>query len=100
MYQRRFIVDVLTPKSKVWEMERMGVRAISLDMNTVRVARAQGRDVLKEVQQCLWSVIILSPERLTSRPFDNILRNATFRSNLILYVIDEAHVIGPWGQDF
>ena len=81
-------------------MSRMGVRAVSLDKETVREAHRKGKNLLKEVEQGKWSVIIVSPERLNSPEFEKILRSERFRKLLALYVIDEAHVILPWAADF
>jgi superfamily II DNA helicase RecQ len=39
-------------------------------------------------------------ERLTSRAFDKVLRDDFFRKNLVLYCVDEAHVVVPWSKDF
>ncbi|THH05909.1 hypothetical protein EW146_g9774, partial [Bondarzewia mesenterica] len=63
-------------------------------------AKKRGEELLRNVQRCLYSMVIVSPERLTSPQFDNILRTPTFRNSIVLYVIDEAHIVIPWGSDF
>jgi superfamily II DNA helicase RecQ len=83
---------------QVEEMRRYGVSAVSLDSGSIAAAQERGQNLLKEVEQCRWSVVIVSPERLTSPSFD--LRSTTFRANLTLYVIDEAHVVVPWSPQF
>ena len=67
---------------------------------SLRAANSEGRNLFSEIQQCEWSVVLLSAERLASTEIDNILRDETFRENLILLGIDEAHVLVPWGKDF
>ncbi|KAI0309313.1 P-loop containing nucleoside triphosphate hydrolase protein, partial [Amylostereum chailletii] len=77
------------------------IKAVALDRYYIQVAREQqGRNVLKEVCQCIWEVVIVSPERLTAREFDMVLRDVYFLQNLVLYTVDEAHVICPWSKAF
>ncbi|ETW84933.1 hypothetical protein HETIRDRAFT_312374 [Heterobasidion irregulare TC 32-1] len=85
---------------QVEEMSRMGVRVVLLDKETVREAHQKGKNLLKEVEQGKWSVIIVSPERLNSPEFERIVQNEWFRKLLALYVINEAHVVLPWAADF
>ncbi|ETW77010.1 hypothetical protein HETIRDRAFT_246942, partial [Heterobasidion irregulare TC 32-1] len=85
---------------QVEEMSRMGVRAVSLDKETVREAHQKGKNLLKKVKQGKWSVIIMSPERLNSPEFERIVQNEWFRKLLALYVINEAHVVLAWAADF
>lgn len=59
-----------------------------------------GRNLLKEVCEGRWSVVLLSAERLVSPDVDSIIRNQSFRQNLVLLGIDETHVVVPWGKDF
>ena len=81
-------------------MNKTGVRAIALDTRSIEKARDNNIDLHKEVRQCLWSVTIVSPERLTTPEFDKIVRDPTWRSSLVLYVGDEAHIINIWARTF
>ena len=56
--------------------------------------------MLKEVCEGWWSVVLLSAERLVSPDVDSIIRNQSFRQNLVLLGIDDTHVVVPWGKDF
>ncbi|ETW86332.1 hypothetical protein HETIRDRAFT_415267 [Heterobasidion irregulare TC 32-1] len=58
------------------------------------------QNLLEEVEQGKWLVIILSPEWLNSLEFERIVQNKWFRKLLALYVIDEAHIVLPWAADF
>lgn len=78
----------------------MGIKAISLDSRAVQDARKAGRDVFKEVANCQWSIVIASPERLNAPEFDPIVRSDVFQENLVMYAIDESHVIPGWSQSF
>ncbi|THH07073.1 hypothetical protein EW146_g9430 [Bondarzewia mesenterica] len=84
--------------TEVEEMKRMRVSAVSLDKETIAEAKKRGEELLRNVQRCLYSMVIVSPERLTSPQFDNILRTPTFHNSIVLYVIDEAHIVIPWGR--
>ena len=68
--------------------------------DSVKSASEEGKNLLKEVKECKWAVVIVSPERLTSPEFDKVLQTSTFRNNLALYVVDKAHIIIPWSQTF
>jgi len=56
----------------------MGLKAITLDRLQVSMLRA---------------------ERLCSPDFDKTLRDVKFLRNVVLCVVDEAHVLLPWGKD-
>lgn len=48
-----------------------------------------------------WSIVIISPELILSKPFiDNVLRDAELSQRLLSIVIDEAHVVSHWGSGF
>ena len=47
---------------KVDEMKRLGIAAVALDVDNVKTASEEGQNLLKEVSQCKWEVVIVSPE--------------------------------------
>lgn len=81
-------------------MVELDIRSVALSNATLQAAKSEGRDLLKEIKQCKWSVVLLSAERLVSPDVDSILRDKDFRANLVLLGIDEAHLLVPWGKDF
>ena len=81
-------------------MTSLGLTAVSLDAESVKEATDLGIDLYKQVAECHYSVVIVSPERLTSREFDGVLRNETFMKNIALYFVDEAHLVVPWSLEF
>ncbi|KAH8101946.1 P-loop containing nucleoside triphosphate hydrolase protein, partial [Cristinia sonorae] len=85
---------------QVEELKRIGLSAISLDADEVAAAVSNGDALFKAVAECRYSVVIVSPERLTSPGFDRVIRNEVFRANLVLYAIDEVHVVVPWSLEF
>ena len=44
------------------------------------------------------TLILLSPEQLSSQPFDRLLQNNTFSSRLCALGIDEVHLVQDWGD--
>ncbi|KII85950.1 hypothetical protein PLICRDRAFT_64754, partial [Plicaturopsis crispa FD-325 SS-3] len=76
------------------------ISAVALNSATITAARRMGRDLHKEIRQCQYSVVLVSPERLTSQEFDPILRDEDFMKNWMVMGIDEVHVLVPWGRDF
>lgn len=81
-------------------MSRVGIQAVSLDKESVKRLKDEGSDVFRRVRECEWSMVIASPERLTAPHFDAVVRNDNFRKNIMLYVIDEVHVLRPWSLTF
>jgi len=77
------------------EITAFGLKAVSLTAETLEAASKESRNLLKEISECQWDIILLSAERLISTDVDAILRNEKFRENLILLGIDEAHVLVP-----
>ncbi|KAI0312872.1 P-loop containing nucleoside triphosphate hydrolase protein, partial [Amylostereum chailletii] len=87
--------------SQVKEMTNMGIKAVSLDKeNIVAFFKYDKRNLLEEVRLCQWEVIIVSPERLNAPTFDKVLRDRKFSRNVVLYAVDEAHVVFDWAKYF
>ncbi|KAF8814139.1 hypothetical protein BYT27DRAFT_7250321 [Phlegmacium glaucopus] len=82
------------------EMVELGLKAILLNAESLQVANTEGQNLFSEIQESQWAVVLLSAERLASTEIDKILRDQTFRQNLVLLGIDESHLLVPWGKDF
>jgi len=82
------------------EITTFGLKAVSLTAESLATASKDGRNLLKEINECQWDIVLLSAERLVSPDVDAILRNEKFHANLILLGIEEPHVLVPWGKDF
>ncbi|KAI0055770.1 P-loop containing nucleoside triphosphate hydrolase protein [Artomyces pyxidatus] len=83
--------------SQVSEMKEVGVRAVAVNAESLQM---HGRKLFDQIRRCEWSVVLLSPERLTSKELDVILRDQEFRRNVIGLGLDELHVYESWGDDF
>ncbi|KAF8803456.1 hypothetical protein BYT27DRAFT_7109808 [Phlegmacium glaucopus] len=81
-------------------MVELGLKAVLLNAEILQEANSQGQNLFSEIQECQWSVVLLSAEHLVSSEIDKVLQNEIFRENLVLLGIDEAHLLVPWGKDF
>ena len=82
------------------EVSELGLRALSLNAETLQLAAKNGCNVIDEIEHCLWEIIFLSAERLASPEIDKLSRDNHFRCKLILLGIDEAHLLPPCGKEF
>ncbi|EGO02457.1 hypothetical protein SERLA73DRAFT_69962 [Serpula lacrymans var. lacrymans S7.3] len=73
--------------------------AIAINSHTLREARKQGKDLWKIVSEQV-SLILLSPEQLSSKPFERLLYHPMFRTRVCALAIDEIHLLDTWGNDF
>ncbi|THH19830.1 hypothetical protein EUX98_g8702 [Antrodiella citrinella] len=87
---------------KVAKLARGRLKAASLDADSLSDAHKNNRPLLqvRDVAECKYSLVAVSPERLTSPEFWKILECELLRKSLVLYAIDEAHVIVPWSKLF
>lgn len=77
-----------------------GIPAIAINEDTVRRASGQGRNLFEEVLEGKYGLVIVSPEMLTSHPFNEILKNTQFQEWLCLAFIDECDLVEEQGSSF
>ena len=73
---------------------------MAINSGTLLSAKEEGQNLIKEVCECKWPVVLLSAESLISKDIDQIIRDPFFRLNLTLFGVDKVHVLCPWGKDF
>lgn len=78
-----------------------GIPAIAIDQDTSsHAALNEHRDLVNEVRNGKYGLVIVSPEMLTSERFKPLLTDTKFRDRLRLVFIDECHLVEEQGMDF
>ncbi|KAF8962189.1 P-loop containing nucleoside triphosphate hydrolase protein, partial [Flammula alnicola] len=94
-------VIVYPTKGLEEEMEKkfrsLDLTALAINEDTLAEARRTKRNLWKECIEKT-SIILLSPEQLSSQPFDRLLQNRTFSSRICALGIDEVHLVQDWGD--
>ncbi|KAH9911495.1 P-loop containing nucleoside triphosphate hydrolase protein [Fomitopsis serialis] len=97
------MVVVCPTKSLEHDMEpkfkAAGLTTVVINADTTRAAQAAKVD-LWSTAQSKTAVILLSPEQLTSRPFQRLTSDKTFAARIMALNVDEAHLLCFWGTRF
>ncbi|KAF5366170.1 hypothetical protein D9758_005757 [Tetrapyrgos nigripes] len=101
------VAIVITPlkglaSSLIHDGERFGLRGLSYCCETITEYRVRKKqDLVKLICACQsWDLICIDPEHLASPEWRCIMRNENFINNLILFAVDEAHMIWRWSPNF
>ncbi|KAL0566094.1 hypothetical protein V5O48_015923 [Marasmius crinis-equi] len=97
---------VVTPtkglsNSIVHEAESFGLKALSYCHQTITHYRKEKMNLVDHITEFMdWNLICVDPEHLNTREWQTIIKHPAFAQELILFAVDEAHLVKKWGVDF
>ncbi|KAJ7351208.1 P-loop containing nucleoside triphosphate hydrolase protein [Mycena albidolilacea] len=81
-------------------MAKLGIHALMINAETVAAARTRGEeDLWKRAREGI-SMLILGPEQLISRGFQDLLNYEPFYDRVCALGVDEIHLLAMWGLAF
>ncbi|KAF5349397.1 hypothetical protein D9758_015511 [Tetrapyrgos nigripes] len=98
------VAIVVTPtkglaNSIILEARGFGLSGLSYCHETLVKYSAQ--DLPGLICKCTeWQIICVDPEHLATKEWARILQNETFLKNLVLFCVEEAHLIRSWSPNF
>ncbi|KAH9922249.1 P-loop containing nucleoside triphosphate hydrolase protein [Fomitopsis serialis] len=81
------------------EFTKIGLTSLVINSRTLEAARAVGTNLWVRARAGV-TMILLSPEQLTSKGFESLLQNSSFRDRVCAVGLDEAHALDTWGSSF
>ncbi|KAJ3766288.1 P-loop containing nucleoside triphosphate hydrolase protein [Lentinula raphanica] len=76
----------------------LGIPSLAINEDTLKAARVRHEDLYALAVRPELRCLLLSPEQLSSKPFNTILANPIFYSRIVALGIDEIHLILAWGK--
>ncbi|KAJ7780014.1 P-loop containing nucleoside triphosphate hydrolase protein [Mycena metata] len=80
-------------------MAKLGIHALMINSDTVTAARIRGEDLWKKAREGI-SMLILGPEQLISKGFQDLLKCEAFYDRVCALGVDEIHLLAMWGLGF
>ncbi|THU82478.1 hypothetical protein K435DRAFT_823206 [Dendrothele bispora CBS 962.96] len=85
--------------SIIHEAEEFGLSGFSYCHDNI--TKYRNTDLVSSICSCTkWQLICVDPERLATPEWTTILRDKEFLKNLVLFCVEEAHLIRSWGPQF
>ncbi|KAI0742857.1 P-loop containing nucleoside triphosphate hydrolase protein [Daedaleopsis nitida] len=75
-----------------------GLSVLVINALTADAARRKEKDIWEDAPKT--HVLILAPEQLTSKGFENLAKNTVYRERVAAIGVDEAHLLNSWGLSF
>jgi hypothetical protein len=80
-------------------MAKLGVSAVMINADSVASSRIRGENLWIKARTGI-SMIILGPEQLISKGFQDLLKHEPFFDRVCALGVDEIHLLLMWGLDF
>ncbi|KAJ3716789.1 P-loop containing nucleoside triphosphate hydrolase protein [Lentinula guzmanii] len=80
----------------------MGLKGLIINSETIQeVKESKKTDLWVQAQEDpTISLLIMSPEQLTSKYYETALKNSKFRDRIYALTVDEVHLLLTWGKSF
>ncbi|THU78324.1 hypothetical protein K435DRAFT_601861, partial [Dendrothele bispora CBS 962.96] len=105
--RKNAVAIVITPtkglaNSIIHDIESFGLRGLSYCRETISEYRINKKlDLVQLICECRsWDLICVDPEHLATPEWREIMQNTNFKQHLILFCVDEAHLIRRWAPNF
>ncbi|EIW55821.1 P-loop containing nucleoside triphosphate hydrolase protein [Trametes versicolor FP-101664 SS1] len=95
------IIIIVSPLNSLEADQATRFRKMNISTAVVN-GETQTPELLDDIAQGKYSVVIIGPKLLTERQstFRTLLSNAKFTKRVLALVVDEAHCIAQWGGEF
>ena len=80
-------------------MKAFNLEAKAINSVTKMKAEKEGVNIWRQVQEHV-SVILVSPEMLSTQGFENMLQQKVFKERVFGLIVDEIHLLNTWGAGF
>jgi superfamily II DNA helicase RecQ len=80
-------------------MKAFNLNAKAINAVTKIKAEKEGVNILRQVQEQV-SVLLVSPEMLSTPGFENMLQQKVFKERVFGLIVDEIHLLNTWGAGF
>ncbi|KAJ7736626.1 P-loop containing nucleoside triphosphate hydrolase protein [Mycena metata] len=80
-------------------MAKLGIHALMINSDTVTAARIRSEDLWKKAREGI-SMLILGPEQLISKGFQDLLKCEAFYDRVCDLGVDKIHLLAMWGLGF
>ncbi|KAJ7754625.1 P-loop containing nucleoside triphosphate hydrolase protein [Mycena maculata] len=80
-------------------MGKLGIAALMINADTVAAARLRGENLWMKAREGI-SMLIVGPEQLISKGFQDLLKFESFYDRVCALGVDEIHLLNLWGLSF
>ncbi|KAK4690705.1 hypothetical protein P7C70_g9509, partial [Phenoliferia sp. Uapishka_3] len=92
------LLFIVTPLNALGESQTL--KNAEFDIPSVNVTAASLDEAIPKMEARDVGLVYISPELMKHSRIKALMRNASFKSAVISVVVDEAHLVGCWGDEF